>query len=182
MKEKQKTYLGFRPIFIKQFLRGSAKSLPVLGPLLEEITFGVLDKESAQAESEKIHNKLDLILKDMDHQEVDFAEILLALHIQTDLNVKIREKLEEIERSLRDNSNSPFPEYFGKVLDKVLAENKEILSGIQKLSDDHKQQSLEHKQQFEDHEQINAKLDKLLAKSDIDQKCTYSAKVRQKAL
>jgi len=39
-----------RPIFIKRFLRGATKSLP-LGSLLDEITFGVLDEESAKAES-----------------------------------------------------------------------------------------------------------------------------------
>ncbi len=155
--------MGFRPIFIKRFLRGSAKSLPVLGPLLKEITFGVLDDESAKAESEKIHNKLDEILKGQDYQEVDFAEILLALHIQTDVNETISKRLKEIEQSLRDDSDSPFPEYFGKALDKVIAGNEKIRADIQKLSDDHKQQSVEHKQQID-------LLNEILAKIAIDEK------------
>jgi len=170
MKKKQHTYLGIRPVFIKRFLRGSAKSLPVLGPLLEEITFGVLDDETAKAEYEKIHNKLDKILQGQDLQEVDFAEILLALHIQTDVNETIRKRLEEIEQSLRDDNDSPFPEYFGKAVEKVIGGNEQILALIEKLSDDHERQSVEHKQQFKEHEEFNAKLDKLLAKSDIDEK------------
>ena len=142
MKKKERIYLGLRPIFIKRFLRGTTKSLP-LGSLLDEVIFGVLDDEAAKTESEKIHKKLDEILSGQQGQEVDFAEILLALHIQTDVNESIKEKLKEIEQSLRDNTDSPFPEYFGKALDKVIQEQKEFQQGflwhLQNLKRDHQQ-------------------------------------------
>ena len=170
MNKEQRTYLGLRPIFIKRFMRGSVECLPFLGKLLEEVIFGVLDNESAKAESEKIRSKLNQILQGQDHQEVDFADILLALHVQTDVNGEIRGRLQKIEQSLRDDSDKAFPKYFGKAIEKVFAGNEEILSGIKILSDEHGQQSLEHKQQAKDNEQIHAKLDKLLAKSNVDEK------------
>ena len=143
MKKKQRTYLGLRPVFIKHFLRGSVQCLPYLGNLLDEIIFGVLDEESAKAESEKIHEKLDGIVKALDYQEADFAEILLALHIQTDVNEELRTKLEEIEKSLKDTRAWELPEYFEKALDKVIGGNKEIYAELQKLAE---QQKLAHKQ------------------------------------
>ncbi|MHC4336737.1 MAG: toll/interleukin-1 receptor domain-containing protein, partial [Planctomycetota bacterium] len=156
MKKKQRTYLGLRGVFIKHFLRGSVKCLPYLGNLLDEIIFGVLDDESARAESEKIHNKLDKIIKGQDQQEADFAEILLALHIQTDVNETIKVKLKGIEQSIRDTKDSPFPEYFGKALDNVIGGNKEIHAELQKLAE---QQKLEHKRQSLEHKQIEEKVD-----------------------
>ncbi len=143
MKKEQHTYLGLRPVFIKHFLRGSVKCLPYLGNLLDEIIFGVLDDESAKTESKKIHKKLDEIIEGQDQQGADFAEILLALHIQTDVNETIKERLKEIEQSLRDNTDSPFPEYFAKALDKVIQEQKEfqkdLLAHLQNLKQDHQQ-------------------------------------------
>jgi tetratricopeptide (TPR) repeat protein len=89
MKEKkEKIYLGLRPFFIKRFLRGVSKSLPFLGSLLDEVIFGVLDEESAQTESKKVHQKLDQILAGQEQQKTDFAEILSAPHGQTDPTLK----------------------------------------------------------------------------------------------
>jgi len=140
MAKQERTYLGMRAIFLKHFLRGSVKCLPVLGNLLDEITFGVLEKEAARAESAKIHAKLDRIIKEHDQQQYDLAEILAGLHVQSDLNQQVLDRLKEIEQSLRDETNAPFPEYFGKALEKVLSENKQILDEMKKLSDDHRQQ------------------------------------------
>ncbi len=153
-----------RPVFIKHFLRGSVQCLPYLGDLLDEIIFGVLDEESAQAESEKIHEKLDGIVKALDHQEGDFAEILLALHIQTDVNEELRTKLEEIEKSVRDTTARSLPEYFEKALDTVIGGNKQIYAELQKQAE---QQKLEHKRQSLEHKQIGEKLDE--TKETVDE-------------
>ncbi len=161
MKKKQCSYAGMRPVFIKHFLRGSVKCLPYLGNLLDEIIFGVLDEESAKAESEKIHKKLEMIISGQGQQEADFAEILLALHIQTDVNETIKERLKEIEKSLKDNTDSPFPEYFGKAIEKVINENKEIFSGIQKLIIDHDKQERAHQRHDKKLDKIGEKLDGL---------------------
>jgi len=111
---EQSSYLGLRPIFLKHFLRGSVKCLPYLGNLIDEITFGVLDEEGAKTESAKIHKKLDEIVKCQDEQELDFAEILLALHIQTDVNEAVGAKLKEIQESLKDDTVTKLPEYFNR--------------------------------------------------------------------
>ena len=156
-----------RPVFIKHFLRGSVKCLPYLGNLLDEIIFGVLDAESAEAESQKIHEKLHKIITDRDQQEADLAEILLALHIQTDVNEQIQERLKEVEQSLRDDTDSPFPEYFANALDKVIGGNKKIHAELQKLADQHKQQSLEHKRIEKKVDGIEGNVKEIIEKVDL---------------
>ena len=161
MKKKQRTYAGMRPVFIKHFLRGSVKCLPVLGKLLDEITFGVLDEVSAKTESARLHVRVDEIIKEHDQQEYDFAEILAGLHIQSDVNEEIKARLKEIELSLRDDTDSPFPEYFGKAIEKIINENKEIFNGIQKLITDHDKQERAHQRHDKKLDKIDEKLDDL---------------------
>ncbi|MHC4477641.1 MAG: tetratricopeptide repeat protein, partial [Planctomycetota bacterium] len=159
MKHKRRTYLGLRPVFIKRFLRGSVKCLPYLGNLLDEIIFGVLDDESAKAESQKIHKKLDTIISGQDQEEADFAEILLALHIQTDVNETIKERLKEIEQSLRDDTGPTLPQHFETALERTFDRHKEFYaefySYLHTLHEDHEKLST---QQAQDHDQQNEQL------------------------
>ena len=139
-----------------------------MGSLLEEVTFGVLDDEAARAESQKIHNQLANILRRHDRHEVDFAEILVALHTQTDVHKTIKKRLQAIEQSLRDNSDSPFPEFFGNAVEKVLAGNDEIHAEIQKLAE---QQKFDHEKQTQDHKRHDQKLDVIIDKIDDLKPC-----------
>jgi hypothetical protein len=146
--------------FVKHFLRGGMKAtgsaveaitdptklVNVATEILDEMIFEVLDEKSAFEESQKIHEKLDSIIKKQgetaEGQETDFAEVLLALHLQADVNEEVKAGIQEIIRLLRDPDKAAMPEWFVSAVDKVLAKDEELLEvfleKIGELSEEHK--------------------------------------------
>ena len=114
---------GITRNFAKHLIRGGVKSIPLAGNLFDEIIFGTLEGETAQKESKKLHAKLDEIVKQIDTQEGDFAEILAGLHLQTDFNEDVRKEFAKIEQLLRDPENAPVPESFNSAFEKLAADH-----------------------------------------------------------
>ncbi len=114
---------GITRNFAKHLIRGGVKSIPLAGNLFDEIIFGTLEGETAQKESKKLHAKLDEIVKQIDTQEGDFAEILAGLHLQADFNEEVRKEFAKIEQLLRDPENAPVPESFNSAFEKLAADH-----------------------------------------------------------
>ncbi|MGA2091855.1 MAG: NACHT domain-containing protein [Sedimentisphaerales bacterium] len=146
--------------FVKHFLRGGIKAtgdaveaikdptkwVNVVTEILDEMIFEVLDEKSAFEESQKIHEKLDGIIKKQletaEGQETDFAEVLAGLHLQADFNEKVEAELQKIVNLLKDPDKAEIPEWFGNAVDKLLAKDEELLEvfleKIGELSEEHK--------------------------------------------
>ncbi len=85
--------------FVKHLLKGSVKSLPVLGGVLEETIFGTLEGEAAAEEAEKLRGALADIQQSLEVQSLALSQVVLQLESQTEFREEFRSVLHELAQA-----------------------------------------------------------------------------------
>lgn len=152
--------------FVKHALRGGVKAsrsaaeaivdprkwVTVVTQILDEMIFEVMDEKSAYEQSKKVHEQFNRILREQaktaDTQETDHAEMLLALHLGSDVHEEIKAGIKKIICLLQDPDKAAIPKWFAAAVEKVLARDEELLevflNKLGALSEEHAGLSSEH--------------------------------------
>ena len=108
-----------RRIFVSRLLKGGVKSLPWLGGVIEEMIWGTLDDEAAEAEAKWIRGVLSEIAEDVAEQEITSKDVLSRVRESKDIAEKTREKIDQLIEAL-DRPEQALPSEVERAIDGLL--------------------------------------------------------------
>ena len=107
--------------------KGGAKSIPIIGGVLEEAIFGVMDAESARRESAKLHCTLQSIQNSVDAQTQTLEQLLGLARDQAELDQTVKQAIDQV---LRRTSSADGEDELAADLDRVAARHEIDLSSF----------------------------------------------------
>ena len=114
-KEKSKA-----EIYLDHLVRGGIKSVPALGPLLEEFFYGSMDEVAASEQAAKVMAALGDIQSGVDVQSMALDGVLEQVNVQVGFMAEVAHKLDELVAGLRALGTASIPKALEQSVERVL--------------------------------------------------------------
>jgi len=113
--------------FACRIAKGTVKSIPVIGAILEEAIFGVMEAESARKESLKLQLALQRLQQLPSPQEQSPAGLIKAVQDEARLNQKAKDAVDSVLKSI---SGDDADKQVAAILDQVIARYEVNLASL----------------------------------------------------